>query len=310
MVQKNKWVAPLNIPVSRRRQTLAVLIWSLIIPICLALSVHCMFSKNSIIFYSFLLYLLYINFFQVFHEDGGRRSMWVRRLLLWKWMARYFPVTLIKTSELSISRKYIFGYHPHGIISLGAITALATEGPSPSFEEHFPGINIRVLTLAVNFYLPFLGLLLTKLGVCSCSKRSCNSVLNKGNGNAIALVLGGAKESLDSHVRTARLTLKHRKGFVKVALRQGADLVPIFCFGETDLFDQAENPRGSLLRRIQASMQSVLGFAVPIFKGRGVFNYVFGFLPQRRPLYVVVGTPIVCMFYFFCMIYFHTKFCT
>jgi hypothetical protein len=215
----------------------------------------------------------------------------MRRLFIWKWMGDYFPLNLVKTAELPPNVPYIFGYHPHGIISLGACTAFATE--AGDFERKFPGINLRVLTLAMNFRMPFLNILLTSLGVCSASKRSCNAVLGRGPGNAICLVLGGARESLDAHPGAPpRLTLKNRKGFCKIALRQGASLVPCFCFGETDLYQQARNPRGSLLRRVQRRMQKLMGFALPLFKGRGVFNYVFGFLPKRIPLHVVVGAPI------------------
>ena len=37
-----------------------------------------------------------------------------------------------------------------------------------------------------------------------------------GNGNCVMLVLGGAKESLDARPGVYDLTLKNRKGFVKV----------------------------------------------------------------------------------------------
>jgi len=34
------------------------------------------------------------------------------------------------------------------------------------------------------------------------------------------------------------------------------------------------------------------GFALPIFWGRGVFTYNWGFLPKRKPINVVTGNPI------------------
>lgn len=48
-------------------------------------------------------------------------------------------------------------------------------------------------------------------------------------------MVGGAAESLSAHPGTADLTLKRRKGFIKLAIRQGADLVPVFSFGENDV---------------------------------------------------------------------------
>lgn len=131
------------------------------------------------------------------------------------------------------------------------------------------------------------------LGVCDASKESCNYILEKGNGNSILLVLGGAKESLDAHPSHEYiLTLKNRKGFVKIGLAHGASLVPVFSFGENDLYEQFPNPLGSKLRAIQIKVQKRLGYATPFFKGRGIFQYAFGFLPNRHPIDTYVGEPI------------------
>ena len=134
--------------------------------------------------------------------------------------------------------------------------------------------------------IPFYGLYLALCGVCDASKESCLHILNSGPGKSICLVLGGARESLLAHPGRYDLVLKNRKGFVKVALRTGATLVPVFSFGENEVYDQVENPSGSLLRKIQDRLQRKMGFAMPLFKGRGVFQYTFGFMPQRKPIHV------------------------
>ncbi|CAF5111808.1 unnamed protein product, partial [Rotaria sp. Silwood1] len=161
------------------------------------------------------------------------------------------------------------------------------------FEEKFPNINLRLLTLKSNFRIPFYGLYLSLLGLCDASKESCNYILEKGNGHRIMLVLGGAKEALDAHPSSEYiLTLKNRKGFIKIGLAHGASLVPVFSFGENDLYDQISNPRGSKLRQFQMILQKKLGYSTPFFRGRGIFQYAFGFLPQRHPIDTYVGSPI------------------
>ncbi len=106
------------------------------------------------------------------------------------------------------------------------------------------------------------------------------------------IVIGGAAESLDAKANTYRLTLQNRQGFVRVALNNGAELVPVLGFGENDVFDIVDNPRGSKLRNWQDWLQKKMGFALPLFRGRGIFNYNFGLLPYRKPITVVVGEPI------------------
>ena len=50
---------------------------------------------------------------------------------------------------------------------------------------------------------------------------------------------------------TYDLTLERRTGFVRLAIKHGASLVPIVSFGENDIFKQAKNEQGSRLRRCQ-----------------------------------------------------------
>ena len=66
-----------------------------------------------------------------------------------------------------------------------------------------------------------------------------------------------------------------------------ASLVPVYSFGEIDMYVQADNSSGTLLRRIQDKLSKLIGFAPVIGHGRGIFNYTFGLLPFRRPVNVV-----------------------
>lgn len=130
-------------------------------------------------------------------------------------------------------------------------------------------------------------------GPVSVSKKSVSHVLSKeGGGNISVIVLGGAEESLDAHPGKFTLFIRQRKGFVKIALTHGAYLVPVFSFGENELFKQVNNPEGSWLRTVQEKLRDVMGFALPLFHARGVFQYNFGLMPYRKPIHTVVGHPI------------------
>lgn len=61
----------------------------------------------------------------------------------------------------------------------------------------------------------------------------------------------------------------------------------MFSFGENEIYDQVANPEGSLIRRIQNTLQSIIGLAPCLFIGRGVFQYSFGIVPFRKPIYSV-----------------------
>ena len=73
-------------------------------------------------------------------ERGGRDLLrnFARRLAIFKYMKDYYPITLVKTSELDPQKNYIFGYHPHGFFTEGASIGFGTD--ACGFGEKFPGI--------------------------------------------------------------------------------------------------------------------------------------------------------------------------
>ena len=64
-------------------------------------------------------------------------------------------------------------------------------------------------------------------------------------------------------------------------------MVPVISFGETDLYDQVNNPEGSLVRKFQDKWQKITGIAPVLAIGRGMFQYTFGIVPHRKPVTVV-----------------------
>ncbi|KAH6915714.1 DAGAT-domain-containing protein [Coprinopsis sp. MPI-PUGE-AT-0042] len=279
---------PAQIPRKRRLQTFAVAIWSVLIII--AFVTWFLLLSFPRLWPFLAVYYIWYRYIDDAPEQGGRRTRWVYKMSFWKYFADYYPVQLLKTADLPADRPYVFGYHPHGIIGMGALATFAAQ--ASGWEEEYPGINPRLLTLTTNFQMPFYRDILLALGICSVSKRSCSNILKSGPGNAIAIVVGGAAESLSAHPGTADLTLRKRLGFIKLAIQHGADLVPTFSFGENDIYQQMPNEKGTTIYALQRKFQSIFGFTLPLFHGRGLLNYNVGLMPYRRRIVVVVGRPV------------------
>ncbi|MEQ2278227.1 2-acylglycerol O-acyltransferase 2-A [Xenotaenia resolanae] len=205
-------------------------------------------------------------------------------------MFSVFP-QLVKTADLDPRHNYILGFHPHGVLVAGAFTNFCTY--ATGFPQLFPGLTIYLLMLPLWFRAPFFRDYVMCAGLIPSDKESASYVLRKRRGGrAIVIAVGGAPEALDAHPGTFNVLLANKKGFIKMAMEHGAHLVPVFSFGENEVYDQVENPRGTWLRWIQERLQSIMGISLPLFHARGIFQYSFGLMPYRRPIYTVVGQPI------------------
>ncbi|KAM6386326.1 2-acylglycerol O-acyltransferase 2 [Alca torda] len=284
--------APLSLPLQRRLQTASVVQWVFSF---LGLAQCCVAAFIVLFFTRFwLVSVLYAAWWFIDREkpnQGGRKINALRKCIIWRYMRDYFPVTLVKTAELDPRQNYLMGFHPHGVLAAGAFINFCTE--ASGFSTLFPGITPHLMMLSLWFRIPFLRDYLMSGGLVSSSKESASYVLQKpGGGNMLAIIVGGAQEALDARPGSYTLLLKNRKGFVRLAIEHGTPLVPIFSFGENDLYNQVRNPKGSWLRQLQHRLQQIMGISLPLFHARGVFQYSFGLIPYRRPICSVVGKPI------------------
>ena len=266
--------APMNVPIQRRLQTALVLLHTLSIAGGMAL--FCFLCTIPLLWPILVPYLLFVLLSRAAIDGNlSNRTERLRRSRIWSLFASYFPARLHRSQPLEPGRKYIFGYHPHGIISHGAFVAFATE--ALGFSQLFPGITNTLLTLDTNFRIPLYRDYALRMGLASVSRESCENILSKGGpngegmGRAITIVIGGARESLDAMPYTLRLVLRKRKGFVKLAIRTGADLVPVLAFGENDIYDQLDTNEHPYVHRVQLLVKKFMGFTVPLFHARGMF---------------------------------------
>lgn len=148
--------APLRIPLHRRLETAAVALYYYSFYFGALVGALIIIGLFFTSFYPLaLLYLAWAYLIDSGTPDhGGRRSAYVRKLRVWKYFRDYFPISLVKTTELDAEKNYIFGYHPHGLLCAGAFCNFATE--ATNFSEVFPGITPHLLPLMGESYSVFI----------------------------------------------------------------------------------------------------------------------------------------------------------
>ncbi|KAG7344631.1 diacylglycerol acyltransferase [Nitzschia inconspicua] len=195
------------------------------------------------------------------------------------------PTTTNGTSSLPFTldpnQQIIFGVHPHGIhcIPLGQFTA-----KDSAFDRTFPGLYGPKLTgicATVIFKLPVVRELFFHMGYIDASRSVCQEAMQQGQ--SLFICVGGEEEAMYTTKGQDIVVLSKRKGFVRLALRYGASLVPVFGVGNTDTYETY-----SIGLKWRLWLQKKTGIALPIFHGRW-----FSTLPYPVPIKLLVGEPIL-----------------
>ncbi|CAK0784954.1 hypothetical protein CVIRNUC_008159 [Coccomyxa viridis] len=196
------------------------------------------------------------------------------------WMGNV-EVVYAGQEKLDPSSKYVFGYAPHGLFPIG--------GPYlpllPGWKKLFPGITPVPLVASVLFFTPIIRDFVSWCGVRQVARRTFVRALN--DRGSVILVPGGQAELIHTGRLRSRKEFviypKHQ-GFVRLAMQQNADLVPVLCLGELSALRNFVDLPG-----MQAWTYKKLGFPVPyLVVGRwGMTPF-----PSKAPLRFIVGAPI------------------
>jgi hypothetical protein len=183
----------------------------------------------------------------------------------------------LRMKRFDASQRYVFAVHPHGTLALNR--AIFCFNKSKRWNKILPGIETRDLVASSAFLIPVIRDVWLWTNCVDASREVAGNVLRKGY--SIIVYPGGEAEQLRTQKGREILWLKSRKGFVRLALEEGAHLVPVYVFGETSMYDTY-----SIGMKWRLWVSHKFRVALVLFTGK------FLAAPYAVPLTAVVGEPI------------------
>eukprot|EP00943_MAST-04B_sp_MAST-4B-sp1_P009919 g9919.t1 len=175
-------------------------------------------------------------------------------------------------------RGALFGFHPHGIIPYTA----GLMRLHPQFYKLFPNAPIHLMTDSFTHSVPGMrdGNQMVVGGREVSREVVAKSLIEK---EIVMLVPGGQREIFTSRSFSQKVVISRRhKGFIRMAMRHGSSLVPIFSMGEWMVLDNVYMPKAQQISR------DLLGFPIP-FIPYGSFLSI----PRRTPIKIIFGEPFI-----------------
>jgi 2-acylglycerol O-acyltransferase 2 len=139
-------------------------------------------------------------------------------------------------------------------------------------------LRVEGAIASVLFRIPFLRQICHWFGARPATHKNMNKVL--GSGHSVGLMAGGIAEIFLANRHTEKIYLKKRKGFIKLALEHGAALVPVYYFGNTQLFDFSAN-------RTLSKISRQFRMSLLVYFGRWYLP-----VPYQEQITMIIGSPI------------------
>jgi len=198
---------------------------------------------------------------------------------LFKYWCEYFEVTYDNTTisgenALKQGEKYLFLEFPHGIFPMGQVLSLY------KVDEAIPNQMICGIGADAIFTFPIMRQFMAWLGTVPANRKNIKKLFDQGK--QVAVIPGGIAEMFIVNQEKESIYFMKRQNTIKTAIQQGANIVPLFFFGNTKLFKVAgQSGSDSFLSRMSRKFKT----SVIFFYGR----HFLPFCPFRHPIKFATG---------------------
>eukprot|EP00804_Cyclotella_cryptica_P011873 CCRYP_004381-RA/>CCRYP_004381-RA protein AED:0.20 eAED:0.20 QI:196/1/1/1/1/1/2/1250/374 len=175
-----------------------------------------------------------------------------------------------------LEKAVIFCVIPHGVAPLG-ITAY------PVWSKLFNDKLCHWTCAPIVLKIPILKTYMKRIGYIPAKAKNISDTLTKKEEN-VGIILDGIAGMFQSHDEIGHVM--NRKGIIKIALRSGVPIVPVYGFGHTSLWKVVVDPF-----RVLEWLSLKLDVALTPFFGRA--GWFLG-PPRRVAVCVCLGEPIEC----------------
>jgi len=168
---------------------------------------------------------------------------------------------------------------PHGIVPFALAFSALPEAASRVFGE------FRPVVASATALFPFVRTFLGWIGAVDASRPAVDSALVQGS--PIGLAPGGIAEMFEgypkpmTHRDDEYAILESRKGFIRMAVKHGVPVVPVYCFGATKMLKRLQLPA------FVENFSKLLRISICVFFGRWGLP-----IPFRQKLLYVMGQPL------------------
>ena len=187
---------------------------------------------------------------------------------------KYFAYSWVNYATLEKGQKYMFLEMPHGIFPMGQFISASCVKEVFGENETVVGIGADAI-----FYFPIYRHIMSLVGTRPAKRKNITKIYDIGH--HCSILPGGIAEMYLCDNTVENVYLKKRKGSIKAALQEGANIVPGYFYGNSQIFDTYNSAgTSSFVSRISRKLQASIVF----FTGRQYLP-----VPFRRPLKMVLG---------------------